>query len=414
MRKHSIIVLLISLVAAFIFWLYVVTTIAPDTTGSINGVYVDVSGDAELEANGLMISNFSARKIRVELESSRAILSKLNSNNVTAVIDVSRITEPGEYPMSYTIKFPETVNPGEISILSKSSDEITIRVERIATKTISITPAAQNQQVEGCVYSDTDVRFEPESVTIRGLEDEVNGITQAVVMIDLSERDDTFELDSSLVFLNEENEEITLSNVTANVETVHTIVPILWRNDVKLEASVIYGSGISKDNVEITLSPDITRVIGSKAAIQKLGDTFVIGELDLSKMNDGDEAEFTIDLSSIDSSLYTVGTEKVTATVRFIGLTEKKFAVDDITFENSPPGLIDEYNKNNIQTVDVTLRGRPDILRSITKDKIHLTVDLSSLTQSGDWYVDAKVVIDGNPDVTVVGKVDVYVHLIAK
>ena len=102
-QKHKILVFFISLLAAVIFWLFVVSTVAPDTTGTVGGISVSMIGDTTLEARGLMVTEMDNETIWVELQTSRAMLSKLNAGTMSATVDVSRITEAGDYdPASWS------------------------------------------------------------------------------------------------------------------------------------------------------------------------------------------------------------------------------------------------------------------------------------------------------------------------
>lgn len=414
MKKHRLIVLLISVAAAILFWLYVVTTIAPETTGSINGIPVSVIGDTTLEERGLMITDFGTSEVRVELETSRAALSKLNSNNVIASVDVSRITEPGEYDMSYTITFPNTVNSGDIVILRKSVDRIHIEVEEIATKTLTIEPLPDPDKTvaeDYYIYEDSNVRFNPETVTLKGPADEIEKIAQAAVYFDLSQMDDLTIFDAKILYLDAENNELALSSfVTASVSEVQATVPISWRKELTLAVNPIFGPGIGENDVTITLSTEKIRVSGSKSIVQELPEEWLLGDLDVTKMEDGEGKEFQLTLEPGLTEMD--GVTSVTATVSFKNLTEKEFSVsgDRITFENIPEELtIADYQKS----VTVKLRGRSDVIRTITEEDIHVYVDLSKVLQSGGRTLEATVKIDGDRDVAC-GKVSVYVQLVEK
>ncbi len=406
-QKHKIIVLLLSLFAAIAFWLYVVTTVAPDTRGTVSGISVSLVGDTTLEARGLMITALDTSNIWVELETSRATLSKLNAGNMGATMDVSRITEAGDYNLSYTVYFPDTVNTGEIQLLRKSTDTIHVTVSKISTKTLPLELQWSGQVRDGYLFDDGAVVFDPETITLQGPDYEVNEVARVVTAYDVSDLTQTTELSAAPIFLDSLGNEITLSELTTvSTPEVFMTVPVSMYKDLTLAINLSYGAGINESNVSVSLEPQTIRVSGDPEVISAMSDTLNIGSLDLNNADDGDSFLYALMLPRGVENVS--GESQVLAKVQFNGLTIRQYTITDIHLIYDSDELEPELST---RAVTVRLRGSKSILDKINAESIHIRADLTDLTQSGTYTVKAIVLIDGNPDVGLIGDVELIVSL---
>lgn len=406
-QKHKIVVFLVSLLAAAIFWLFVVTTVAPDTTGSVSGIGVTVIGDTTLEARGLMVTELGNETVWVELQTSRATLSKLNAGNMTATLDVSRITEAGDYDLSYSVYYPDTVNTGDIQLLRKSVDKIHVTVNNIATKTLPLQLQWSGQVQDGYLFDEGQVDFEPETVTLQGPDYEINEVAKVVVAYDVSDLTQTVEFQQTPIYLDALGSEITLSDlVTVSNSEVFVTVPVLQYKDITLVPELSYGGGVTESNVRLDIEPQTIRVSGEADVIAALSDTLSIGSIDLSQSEEGQKYMFPLNLPKGVQNVS--GDTYVTATVHFTGLVSRSFNVTDIDLLNPP----DDYTVElSTRAVSVRLRGVKSVMDGILAEDIHVRADLSEITQSGTYTVKATVTVDGEPDVGVLGDVELIITL---
>ena len=136
---NKILTLLLSVLAAVLLWIYVVSSVAPETTGTVGSIPITVDGGLTLEERGLVVTDQSASRMSLELSTSRSILSKLTAENIRITADASKIQEAGEYSLSCKVTFPDTVNANEIDIIRRSVDMVKVTVDKLESKTIPIT-----------------------------------------------------------------------------------------------------------------------------------------------------------------------------------------------------------------------------------------------------------------------------------
>lgn len=105
----------LSIICAVICWFYVDLTVEPDIYVKVRNIPVSYEGLDELERKGLMIENGKDATVTLKLSGQRSVISQLNRNNVTVVVDAaSQVTSPGEQSLEYTVSFPNTVVGGSV------------------------------------------------------------------------------------------------------------------------------------------------------------------------------------------------------------------------------------------------------------------------------------------------------------
>ena len=133
----------ISLIAAFVLWLYVSNAANPDTTGTVRGIRLTISGLERLEEHrligrGLMISEGTDQQVTLSLQGKRDALLRVNNSNITVTVDVSNITEPGTVSLDYRISYPLSALGETITERDKRPDRIELTISRQTEKAVEV------------------------------------------------------------------------------------------------------------------------------------------------------------------------------------------------------------------------------------------------------------------------------------
>ena len=407
MQKHKIAALLIAIPTAFILWIYVVTTVTPETTQTIYNIPVTVEGSIALEERGLMVTSDTGNTVNLELSGSRVSLSKLDAGNVRVAVDVSKITEAGDYTMSYNVYYPDTVTASEINILQRTPEKVSITVSSVETKSVPVRFDWDGKVQDGYLFDAENVTMDVTEITLTGPDYEVAPVEAAVVRFDVSKLTDTTVEICEYELQDAQGNRLEVSDLTkVSAESVSVTLPILRYKDLTLRVTLKPGGGATAENATVTLDPDKIRVTGSEAVLEELDDEFVVGVIDLAEIASGDAKIFPLTLPAGVNN--TSGVEQVVATVRLTGLESKEITVTSVEVINVPSGYEAEVTTKNITVI---LRGAKKDLTALTEENVHITVDLSSYKQSGAFTVPATVTIDDIPNVGVVGSINVGVSL---
>lgn len=93
-RRQRVLLFVLSLFVASGLWLYVQVTVNPIDTKTIP-VTLSYRGTEEAEANGFMIQTLPVQTVQLTLTARKQILDELSARDITAYVDVGKVTEPG-------------------------------------------------------------------------------------------------------------------------------------------------------------------------------------------------------------------------------------------------------------------------------------------------------------------------------
>ncbi len=292
MQKHKILAFILALVASIGLWVYAVTFVNPNDTAEISDIRVRITGTASLAADGLMITGGDAQYIDVEIAGRRSDLKELNSSSLEAIADVGNIDAPGTYEVSWTLNPPATVASGDISLVSASTNRVTVKVSERRDREIPV-EIRYNKEELPAGYDLGELLY-TETVSVSGPADEVGKIACAVVTVELKDRKEKINEPRTFMFEDENGEELVLgSYTTVSAETVDLMMQIMPYKDVALDIELLAGGGLTEADVTYKITPSTIRVTGTEAALAKMPDTLVSNKpIDLAKIEGLDPEAF--------------------------------------------------------------------------------------------------------------------------
>ena len=227
---------------------------------------------------------------------------------------------------------------------------------------------------ENYLYDTENYTLDYSTVTITGPATVADQIAYAQILIDLTDRSESFSESFRYTLCNAEGEPVDAQTITTSVEEVQLTAQIQQIKEVDLVADVIYGGGATAENTTITLSPEVIRVSGGEAVLEELGDTYTVCSINLADIEKtSNELKYTINLP--EGVTNQTGVSEVVVTVRFNGLRIKDFVVDNIEMTNVPEGMEAEIINANLT---VRVRGPEAEISQMKEDDISVVVDLSA------------------------------------
>ncbi|MBO5918538.1 MAG: hypothetical protein J6Q14_07215, partial [Oscillospiraceae bacterium] len=193
---------LISIVLSLIFCGVVRLDTDPDKDSRVSGIPVTLTGTRVLDNQGLKLQTQSHESVSLVWNGKWDDVSKLNRDTVSVTLDVSRISEPGTYELTYDINYPVSVSPSDFSVQKMEPETITVTVAKIYSKPLAIQPVLKGGVAEG--YRTGEFIVEPEMVLISGPEDAVERVAQAQVVISQKNMNTSFSSELPLILLDEQ------------------------------------------------------------------------------------------------------------------------------------------------------------------------------------------------------------------
>jgi len=402
-NKASSIVL--ALLIAFVLWYYVITTVSPGYEDTFYNVPVAKEGSGVLEERNLIITYQSADTVDVTVSGNRTDVNKVDSSNITARVDLSRIEGPGTMiPLQCNVTFPGDVPSGALTTENKSPDTIYFTVEERREKQVPVEVVWIGSTPDGFMSDRENRVLDYSEITIIGPASVADLIEKAVVEVDLNDRRESIDEHYRYTLCDAEGNPVDAQMIKTNTEEVRVEVRVRRFKEVSFKLDVTYGGGATGANTEITMDTQSIRVSGSEAALDALGESITLGKLNLAEIHRGQTIPFTISLP--EGVTNETGITEVTVTVKFNGLGIREFAVEDIRSINVPQGVqVDIITEK----LTVTLRGPAADLAKIREDDLHAVVDFSTAVIGESSTIYAEIVLEG--DVKTVGPMGTYTVL---
>ena len=398
--KSKVWSVLLSVLIAFGMWLYVINFISPGSDETYYNIPVVFEGETALKERELMITSSDTASVTLRISGNRSDLNKINSSNITLKVDLSKIYDPGEHYLTYSISYPGDVPNGAVNEESRNPSYIRIVVEEIQRESVPVqivftgaTPESYIADTEAPVLSQMEIAVEgPASV--------VSHIHHARIDVDLTDRTESLSENYRYTLCDEEGNPVDVALVTTDVAEVHMQLKVQRYKELELKLKTNYGGGASAENTTITIEPETIRVAGSDALLEKL-DEIILGMVDLSSIEEDVEQSYAITLPEGVSNL--TGITTATVNIQFNDLTIKEFEVDQIHATNVPEGM--DYELMN-QVIKVRLRGKTELIEAINPDDILITVDFKG-KELGNFTIKPGIRVKGDKFASV-GAVGTY------
>ncbi len=404
--------LVVSFLVAVNLWLYVNTTEGVEGEKTLSGVKIEFLGaDTLRESAGLIITEQDRTTVNLTVKAARRVLGKLSASNVTAAVDLSRVTTDGWNSVSYDIIYPSGVRSDDVTVLRSSSDIVNFYVDRQSRKTIPVKGEFIGSTAEGYM-AEEEPKFDPLMVIISGPKTAIEPVDHAYVAITRTDVDKTLQFNTTYALRDADGQEIDDSRINLETAEVAVTLNVLFTKSVPLDVTIVDGGGATRtENTKITINPASVVLSGDAEVIESIA-KINLGTIDLKDFATTYTNTYTIVPPNDTENL--TGIHEATVTVSIVGLSTRIFEItkDNIFCNNVPEG----YQAVIInQVLPVTVRAAEADLDAIQVNNIRAVADLSGISEanaSGVFQPEVKISIDGFPDAGIVESYRIYVTLI--
>lgn len=394
----------LSVFLSLIIWIYYGSNYGTEMTRTFSGVEVTYVGrDALRDSQSLVISNEETKTVTVTLTGSRREISKLTSDSLKAVVNLSTVASAGYRAMSYTISYPTSVNTANIRETNKLPQTVGLQISKLMTRIVDFKCRFDGTMADGYTLDFSDITFDPAYITLMGPEEELNQIDSAFVVLDRDNVSASFTAAANYNFVNADGETLDFDDITADSEMVTVTVPVNMTKEVALDVSLIEGGGATAQNVITSVSPQTITVAGDAATLDGIN-TIYLATVDLSDYISFPQTEYPIVLPNGTDNIS--GTTTATVNMEFTGLDWAYYTVTNLDYTNLEEGY-------TADVMDVTLvvmvRAPADVLSQIEANNIRAVADLTGVTTTSK--VPVSVYVDGYAEAGAVGDYTLYVRV---
>ena len=399
--------IIVALLTSFAIWVYVASNDQDVISKRFDGVRVEFTGEeALLASKGFVIIDPSVNTVSVTLSGPRNVVGLLEPADLTASVDVSKLTQVGYTNLTYSIKFPANTNEANISVRRETPQVISFNLSPVIEKTVPVRGSFDGNTAEG--YTAESPVFEPSTITLRGAEALLSDISYAWVTFGEEDISVSYTTDVPFTLMDSKGNECSSTGLTANVETVKATLPILQIKEVALRAELLQGAGANAENTKVTLEPASVTVAGDSAILAGLNQ-ITVATIDLTDFSSTFTEKYPITIDNELSNLS--GSSEVTVTVEIVGLETEKFTIPaaNLACTNVTNGFTSDILTRELEVV---LRGTPEDLSSVRAENLRAVADLTDYNESaGTFIVDVRIYVDGASNVGAVGDYQISVEL---
>lgn len=399
MKRSKLITMGISLLAAICLWAYVVTVVNPDGDTIISGIPVTFSGQEVLrEDQGLIIKGDYDDMVSVHFYGKNTDLKKLEQykDEITAVVDVSKVRSVKEYQLSYQLTLPNAVQASAVQVTDRNPSVITIQVEKLAKREIEVRGDFSGVEIaEGYLLESTS--FDYDTVTVEGPESVVSTISCAQIVMNRTNVDKNITESVDYTLVDADGNAVDMSDLTTDVDSIEVELDVVKYKEVPLTVNFIDGGGATGADASVDIDPASITLAGDATVLDSVN-TIVLGNVDLGATENN--AVLSFDIKIPNDAKNVSGEETATVTVKIRNKKTRVIGATNIAFINTPDG----FNAKSItQLVQTTVRASATDIDTIAANNLRVVADLSEYTQAGTYQVPVTIYIDGYPDAGVIG-----------
>lgn len=397
--KNKFGAVLLSVIIAFGLWMYVITTVSPDSEAEYTDIPVVFVGGTALEGRNLLVTSDLTASVALRLQGNRSDLVKVDETNISIKCDLSRIYDSGLQQVGYSIDYPGDVPDNAFVVLNQYPQDITVRIEKKEYKEVPVNILYKGAVPSGFMSDKESAVLDYSSVTVSGPSSVVEKIESAQIEVSLEDQTESIDQSYRFTLLDEEENPVNAEMIKTNVEEVHLQLKIQRVKEVKLEVTVINGGGATRETSDIKIDPATIRLAGSEAMLEDL-DVINLGTINLGELTKATKIPFTISIPEGITNL--TGVTEANVNVLFSGLTTKEFTIESIKSTNVPENMEVDIITEKLAVV---VRGPSADITKLTADDISLEIDFKDAVPGTTTY-SAKVIL--GPEFSTVGAVGTY------
>jgi YbbR domain-containing protein len=362
-------------------WLAAVTASDPDEMHTYpNPVKVEVVG----QAPNLIISGNLPQEVQLTLRAPRSIWDQLRArpDSIRAVIDLSGLGA-GEHRISPQIQ----IDARPVRIVTVSPSSVTLTMEPLITSNLPLQSTLSGKAAIG--YQPGELILDPKQIVLAGPQSIVSRVTQVRVVVNIEGIRESLDQTIPIEALDQNNRPVT--NLTIQPQSAHVTLPVIRQGGFRdLAVKVIVrgqvATGYRLDSISV--SPPVVTVYSSNPdLVNALPGVVETQPLELQAAKDNLNLRVSLNLPA---GVSVVGQQTVLIQAGISPIQSSlTLSGERVELAGLPSGLSAQVSP---ATVDVILAGPLPILNTLTRQDVHVTVDVTGLT-AGSYQLTPNVQI---------------------
>ena len=388
--KQKIIVQVVSLFISIGLWLYVTNTENPIRTVEVSKVPVQLLNANDLSKQGMALVPNQSIYVDLKVEGYSQDVYKLNKDNFSIKIDLAEYAlKLGDNSIPITI----VDTPSNVTVKNTSNLVVTVKIEEIIEKDFKV--ESRIDVAAKANYYVAQPQINPETVTVSGPKSLVSQVKGVVV---LGQEDNVFEdivKNYEVVAIGDSG--YTVEGVKLSTERVQVIIKVNPGKSVPIKVGTIGNAGYNINIASMELSQNYVEITGPQYILDSISEIYTEA-IDLSRITKN--SNMKVDL------IFPDGIEKASISYVTVSIeveeakeSQENEVTREFEVEYTTSGLASDFNMTaSSDKVKIVLKGSKNKLDSINIENIVASIDLSSITDTGQYTETPAVNITGDAE----------------
>ena len=384
---HDIIAKILCVFAAVCLWSYVIDTQSTTYRETYSGVEVTFRNTGT-NRKGLEVMSSDRYTVDVVLSGKRSVLSGIRSSDITAYVDISQITEAGEYPLNISVATAKAASLEEV--LPKS---LYVYVDKPSSRSVRVRAEYTGGTSDDKTLKIGALETSRSYVTVQGPEEVLATIAEAEVTVELSQINRSVNIKGvTPILLDESGNEIDNPYVSILDKQIDVYVPVNMEKELPVVPEFQHGY-FDADVIEYTAKPSTVTVRGEIEEIENLTE---IGTAPIDETLIGSSQTLQLDYKLPDGVSLAGTRTKCSMQLSIKNYRERQitFIARRITVEGVEDGLAAEA----ASPLFLTVCGTYDVVSQLSASDIKAYISADGLSE-GTYYDYPVEVVFGSDEV---------------
>ena len=402
-KKRKVAQIIVAVLITMALWIYMEVYVSPESTVYVSDIPVEFTNeDTILAENGLMLLSGYDTTVDLRLKGARKDMMWLDTSQIRLVANTGSITSAGVQTLKYDVVYPDDFPSSKVTIDWRSLYNITVNVGQLYSKEVPVKVEVKGQVADG--YFTGDVSIDPQTLTLRAEREDMLNVDHAKVTVNLGGATSTLIETLSYTLYDINDVPIYNDNIRASTKLIQVTVPVRTTKTVPLNVTLV-GTELM-ESVNVDINPTSVTLVGEGSTLDSISEV-ILDKIYVEDLVPGMNGPFVYTLKLPAGVSTTDGTTEATVTVAINGTTEGTVTVKNITCE----GVADGLRATVSDELQVTVWGNEGEVENVSPDQILVRVDVSEITEEGDYLLPAVVTAAEGSGVTVRGAYQVTVHV---
>lgn len=366
---------IISIVVAFIFWLMIINVTDPTMAKTFYGIPVKVLNENVITSANQVYEIAEGDKVDVTVKGKRSFVESLKESDFTATADLSGLSKVNAVSIDVKMKKQSNSNVE----VEWGNAVMKVKLEERVTQKFRVEVEHEGELSENYVLG--DIVAKPNIVEVSCGKSKFKKIDHVGVLVTLNGESEDFEKKYKPVLYNADGEALGNDNVIFSNDRITVGIEVLQTKEIPIYVEVTGTPAEGYRLVQTDFMPGTVQVSGSREALKKATSVKIQVSVDNAKKDVEKEIGLS-DLSQyLPSGLSLVGDTSpisVRCVIEKNGTRSFVLTAADIAVKNLPANCTIEFSDDSAKYTAV-LSGTEEVLQGMTLNELGAFLDLSGM-----------------------------------